>query len=310
MRIGIDLGGTNIAAGLVNDDMKIVCKSSLPTKSERPYTEIVKDMAALVMTLVDKAGIPLSDVESVGIGCPGTPVVETGEILYSNNLGWENVPLLPELAKYIKQPLRLDNDANCAALGETLAGAAKGTRSTILLTLGPGVGGGIILDGKVYAGINHAGAELGHTVIVSGGEPCTCGRRGCLEAYASATALIRMGKKAAAQHPDSLLARAYKENGRLTGLLIFDALDKGDEAAKEVVDTYLFYLAEGITNFVNIFQPEAVILGGGISAQGEKILVPLRRQVAADVFCKQVSMPKILCATLGNDAGIIGAALL
>ena len=305
-RVGIDLGGTNIAAGLVDENMNILCQMSVPTLSERPYQEIVRDMAVLVRGLVNMGNISMDEVELVGIGSPGTPEKETGNILYSNNLGWYDVPLLPELAKYIPVPLKVDNDANCAALGEFLAGAAKGCKSAVMITLGTGVGGGIVLDGQIYDGVNHAGAEIGHTVIVSGGELCTCGRRGCWEAYASATALIRMGKEAAAANPESLLAGYEK----LDGLAIFTAADQGDKAAQEVIDRYLFYVAEGLTNVVNVFQPEAVVIGGGICGQGERILKPIREQVAKDVFCKQVSVPQIVTATLGNAAGIIGAAFL
>lgn len=305
-RVGIDLGGTNIAAGLVDENMNILCQMSLPTLSERPYQEIVRDMAVLVRGLVNMGNISMEEVESVGIGSPGTPEKETGNILFSNNLGWYDVPLLEELGKYIPVPLKVDNDANCAALGEFLAGAAKGCKSAVMITLGTGVGGGIVLDGQIYDGVNHAGAEIGHTVIVSGGELCTCGRRGCWEAYASATALIRMGKQAAEANPDSLLSRCEK----LDGLAIFQSADQGDEAAKQVIDQYLFYVAEGLTNVVNVFQPEAVVIGGGICGQGERILKPIREQVARDVFCKQVSVPQIVTATLGNAAGIIGAAFL
>ncbi len=305
-RVGIDLGGTNIAAGLVDENMNILCQMSLPTQSERPYQEIVRDMAVLVRGLVNMGNISMEEVESVGIGSPGTPEKETGNILYSNNLGWNDVPLLAELGKYIPVPMKVDNDANCAALGEFLAGAAKGCKSAVMITLGTGVGGGIVLDGQIYDGVNHAGAEIGHTVIVSGGELCTCGRRGCWEAYASATALIRMGKEAAAANPDSLLNSFEK----LNGLIIFKAADQGDEAAQKVIDQYLFYVAEGLTNVVNVFQPEAVVIGGGICGQGERILKPIREQVAKDVFCKQVSVPQIVTATLGNAAGIIGAAFL
>lgn len=306
MRIGIDLGGTNIAAALLDEHMNILCRMSVPTRSERPYQEVIQDMGSLVQGLMRMGNISADKIHAVGIGSPGTPEKETGNILFSNNLGWHNVPLLQELAKYVKAPMKVDNDANCAALGEFLAGAAKGCSSAVMITLGTGVGGGIILDGEVYDGVNHAGAEIGHTVICSGGEPCTCGRRGCWEAYASATALIRMGSEAAKENPSSLLAAEAK----LDGLAIFQAAEKGDRAAQQVVDKYLFYVAEGITNVVNIFQPEAVVIGGGICGQGEKILKPIRKQVAESVFCKQVSVPQIVTAQLGNDAGIIGAAFL
>lgn len=306
MRIGIDLGGTNIAAALLDEHMNILCRMSVPTRSERPYQEVIQDMGSLVQGLMRMGNISADKIHAVGIGSPGTPEKETGNILFSNNLGWHNVPLLQELEKYVKAPMKVDNDANCAALGEFLAGAAKGCSSAVMITLGTGVGGGIILDGEVYDGVNHAGAEIGHIVICSGGEPCTCGRRGCWEAYASATALIRMGSEAAKENPGSLLAAEAK----LDGLAIFQAAEKGDRAAQQVVDKYLFYVAEGITNVVNIFQPEAVVIGGGICGQGEKILKPIRKQVAESVFCKQVSVPQIVTAQLGNDAGIIGAAFL
>lgn len=307
-RIGIDIGGTKIAAGLVDEDYQIIKKASIPTLHERPYMEIIEDMARMVEALVKDAGVPKEDILGIGIGCAGTPDKENGTILFSNNLGWYDVPLARELGQMLSLPVHLDNDANAAALGEVLAGAAKGARSAVMITLGTGVGGGIILDGKVYDGVNHAGAEVGHTVIVSGGEPCTCGRKGCYEAYASTTALIRMAERAARSHPESQLAASLNENGSLNGLLIFGAVHAGDETAKKVLSEYLFYVSEGVINLVNIFQPEMIVIGGGISSQGELILGPVRRQLAQDVFCKAVSLPEVVCATLGNDAGIIGAA--
>lgn len=310
MRIGIDLGGTNIAAALVDENMQIIVKKSVPTLATRPFEEVAHDMGNLALDLIKEAGIDVSEVSQIGIGAPGTPVKETGEILYSNNLNWYNVPLVEEIRKVIDLPIKLDNDANAAALGEALAGAAKGASHCVLVTLGTGVGGGIIIDGKVYDGINHAGAEIGHTVLVSGGEKCTCGRRGCWEAYASATALIRMGNAAAFAAPDSILAGLKNENGTLNGYLIFLAADKGCPTAQKVIDQYLFYVAEGIIDMINVFQPQSVVIGGGICAQGERILAPIREHVKQNVFCKQVALPEIVCAQLGNDAGIIGAAFL
>lgn len=310
MRIGIDLGGTNIAAAIVDEDKKILVKKSIPTLGTRPFEEVAHDMGQLAVDLIKEAGIDASEVSQIGIGAPGTPVKETGMILYSNNLNWYNVPLVDEIRKVIDLPIKLDNDANAAALGEALAGAAKGASHCVLVTLGTGVGGGIIIDGKVYDGINHAGAEIGHTVLVSGGEPCTCGRRGCWEAYASATALIRMGNAAAFAAPNSVLAGLKKEHGTLNGYLIFLAADQGCPVAQKVIDQYLFYVAEGIIDMINVFQPQSVVIGGGICAQGERILAPIREHVKQNVFCKQVDLPEIVCAQLGNDAGIIGAAFL
>ena len=309
MRIGIDLGGTNIAGGVINEKAELLCTKSVPTRAERPYADIIRDMGMLARELAETAGSSIGEMEAVGIGSPGTPDMKTGDILYSNNLGWENVPLVREMGQYVPVPVRLDNDANCAALGEYTVGAAKGCRSAVMITFGTGVGGGIVLDGKIHSGFNYAGGEIGHTVIVSGGVRCTCGRHGCWESYASATALIRMGNEAADRNTDSKLA-AIREKDQLNGRQIFDAAKKGDTAAKEVVTTYIWYMAEGITNLVNIFQPEAVVLGGGICAQGDYIINPIREYVARDVFCKQVALPRIVAATLGNHAGIIGAALL
>lgn len=310
MRVGIDLGGTNIAVGLVNEEGQIVLKKSAPTGAERPWQEVVNDMAKLVLDLVKEAGLEVSDIEQIGIGSPGTPQKDTGMILFSNNLFWHNVPLRDAMEKLIPVPVKIDNDANVAALGETLFGAAKGAKDAILVTLGTGVGGGIILDGKVYDGINNAGAEVGHMVIMSGGEPCNCGRLGCWEVYASATALIRMGNAAAAAHPESILAQKRKKRGGLNGLAVFKAADENDPVAIEVIDRYIFYVSEGIINLVNIFQPEVVMLGGGISAQGERLLRPIRQHLMRYVYCKEVNGPKLACAALGNDAGIIGAAFL
>ena len=309
MRVGIDLGGTNIAAGLVDENYHIIHKGSVPTGATRPYQEVIRDMGLLVNRLCEEAGVDIHDLEQVGIGCPGTPVKEQGIVLYANNLYWHNVPLFEELSKYVPCPLRMDNDANAAALGETLAGAAKGAKEAVMVTLGTGVGGGIIIDGKVYDGVYHGGAEVGHTVIVSGGEMCSCGRRGCWEAYASVTALIRMANKAADENPESRLAVHRMLDGQLNGRNIFLAADEeNDPAAKAVIDQYLFYVAEGLINMMDIFQPEIVVIGGGVCAQGERILAPLREYIKRDIYCKLLPIPPLVTAALGNDAGIIGAA--
>ena len=211
------------------------------------------------------------------------------------------------LTAHFGLPARLSNDANCAALAETVAGAAVGCRNMVLITLGTGVGGGIIVDGKLVSGMGGAGGEPGHSLLVLDGEPCTCGRRGCWEVYASATALIRQGREAAAAHPTSLLNR-YPE---LTGRDVFDAADAGDEAAQAVLERYYVYVAAGITDLVNILSPEMVLIGGGISRQGERLLRPIRRYVAANCFGGESRpQPIIQAAQLGNEAGIIGAAAL
>ena len=243
----------------------------------------------------------------MGIGSPGNCDSERGVVARAYNLGWFDVPVCAMLHERFGIPVRLSNDANCAALAETVAGAAIGCENMVLITLGTGVGGGIITDGKIYAGMRSAGAELGHMLLVLDGEPCTCGRKGCWETYASATALIRQAKKAAAAHPESLLAQAEE----ITGLAVFQAADKGDAVAQAVIDQYCVYVAAGFTDLVNSLAPEMILLGGGISRQGERILAPMREYVMNNCFGqKDGAIPVIKAAALGNEAGIIGAAAL
>ena len=257
---------------------------------------------------MEKAGITAAHCASVGIGSPGTCDSANGVVVRAYNLGWFNVPVCSMVTARLGLPCHLSNDANCAALAETVAGGAVGCRNMILITLGTGVGGGIVADGRLLEGVGGTGAEVGHTVLVLDGEDCTCGRKGCWEAYASATALIRQGKRAAAAQPGSLLA-GYGE--RLTGKDVFDAAAAGDAAAQAVVDRYCVYVAAGITDLVNILGPEKVLIGGGISRQGERLLAPIRAYVAANCFGgHDRTPPAIECARLGNEAGIIGAAAL
>ena len=306
-RIGIDLGGTNIAVGVVNENYEIVAHHSVPTGASRPAEEVIRDMGDAVEAVLVKAGVSIDQCESMGIGSPGNCDSERGVVARAYNLGWFDVPVCAMLHERFGIPVRLSNDANCAALAETVAGAAIGCENMVLITLGTGVGGGIIIDGKIYAGMRSAGAELGHMLLVLDGEPCTCGRKGCWETYASATALIRQAKKAAADHPESLLAQAEE----ITGLAVFQAADKGDAVAQTVIDQYCVYVAAGFTDLVNSLAPEMILLGGGISRQGERILAPMREYVMNNCFGqKDGAIPVIKAAALGNEAGIIGAAAL
>lgn len=310
MRIGIDLGGTNIAAAVVDGAYRIVEKDSVKTGKDRPYQEIIRDMAELALQLVQRAGCTPEQIEAIGIGSPGVLDRNTGYVLYSNNIPWENVNLCGEFRRYFDRPLYIDNDASCAALGEHIAGAARGYDSALCITLGTGIGGGLILNGKIYSGFNSAAGSMGHTTLISGGEQCTCGRRGCWEAYGSVTGLIRMANEQANRMPQGLLAKKRAEDTELTGKNIFEAARAGDEGAQDLVNRYLFYVAEGITNFINALQPEVITIGGGISREGDFILEPILRYIKRDVFCKNVKLPELKIATLGNDAGIIGAAFL
>lgn len=311
-RVGIDLGGTNIAAGLVDSDGNIVYKDSVPTQRERPYQEIIKDMAILTKKIIGESKVPMEEVRSIGIGSPGTPDCENGIIVYNNNLNFRNVPIRDEMQKYLELPVYVDNDANCAALAECVAGAAKGTNSSVTITLGTGVGSGIITDGKVYSGFNFAGGEIGHTVIVVDGEPCGCGRKGCWESYASATALIRQTKQAAGQTPESDINKLVDgDMNKVDAKTAFDAAKLGDKVGEMVVKQYIKYIAEGVINVINIFMPEVLVIGGGVCKEGDYLLNPLKEIVSKGVYSKEeIPQTKIKIAQMGNAAGIIGAAML
>lgn len=312
LRIGIDLGGTNIVAAVVNDEYEMVGKAKTPTATPRSADEIFDDIAKVCKEAMAQAGVTIKDIFSVGIGTPGT-VNKEGVIEFANNLGFVNVPAKEMLIERLGiENVYVDNDANCAALGEAQAGSGHGAKDFIAVTLGTGVGSGVIINGKIVAGVNNAGGECGHSVIVVDGEPCTCGRKGCWEAYASATALINQTKAAMEKYPDSVMHELVKANGgKVDGRTAFDAMRRGDIAGIKVVDAYVKYVACGLINLVNIFQPETICIGGGICNEGETLLRPLRRYIDSErysVYSKIQS--KIVKAELGNNAGIIGAALL
>ncbi len=312
--IGIDLGGTNMVCGLVDVNGKILLKKKCKTKASRPADEIVRDMASLCNSVVEEFGCGKDKIAFCGVGTPGIANSESGIVEYSCNIpSFLNFDLVSALQKYTGfSRIGIENDANCAAKGEAEAGAAKNSKNSIFVTLGTGVGGGIILDGKVYHGINFAGGELGHVVIEAGGYPCSCGRYGCWEAYSSATALCRMTREEMIKNKKSLTWELCENDPKnVSGRTAFDAYKKGDEGAKRVLDRFFYYLALGIANMVNIFQPEILSIGGGISAEGETLLAPVRELVEKQQYshnCKKKTVLK--AAELGNDAGIIGAALL
>ncbi len=308
--VGIDLGGTNIAVGVVNENYEIVGRGKLKTAKTGDAGKIVADMAQAVHLALENAGITIKDVNQVGIAAPGTAIPETGIVAYANNLPFNNTPVCPLLEEKLGVPCKIENDANAAAYGELLAGAGKGAKNFVMITLGTGVGGGVIIDGKIYGGFNHAGAELGHMSIVLNGAPCTCGNKGCYEAYASATALINQTKEAMDQNPDSIMWSLSQENG-VNGVTAFDAMRAGDAAGTKVVETYIDYIAAGLINLVNIFQPEFIAIGGGVCNEGETLLGPLREKVSVGDYNKNLPEKAKICkAALGNDAGIIGAAFL
>lgn len=308
-RIGIDLGGTNIVAGIVNEHYKLIATARCKTNAPRPADDIIGDMARVSREAVKAAGLTMDDIDGVGVGSPGACNSETGIVERAANLGFVNEPVQEKLQKLLSKPVHIENDANAAAYGEMLAGAAKGTHHAMCITLGTGVGGGAIVDGHIIAGHNFAGGEFGHTVIVAGGERCSCGRQGCWEAYASATGLIRQTKAAMENNKDSVMWRLSANGTQVSGRTAFDAMREGDEAGKQVVEQYIRYLACGLTNMINIFQPEVLCIGGGISREGETLLAPVRQLIAKEQFAQTTASKTRICAAeLGNDAGIIGAA--
>jgi len=310
--IGIDLGGTNIATGIIDENCKIIAQTSVKTNAKRPFDEIIADMVTSVKEVVNEAGLSLSDINSIGIGSPGTIDSQNGIIVYTNNIEINNVPITSKIKEEINIPVYISNDANCAALGEVYAGAAKGKSNAVMITLGTGVGGGIIIDGKIYEGTKSAGGEIGHTILIVDGWECTCGRRGCVEAYASATGLIRQTKEAIQANPNSIMNDLIEGNLENTsGRTAFDAARKGDAAAQKVVDTYIKYVGEILVDITNIFRPEILIVGGGVANEGEYLLKPLNEYVQKFSYgSKYIFVPKVERATMGNDAGIIGAAML
>ncbi|MGN1316538.1 MAG: ROK family protein [Acutalibacteraceae bacterium] len=311
-RIGVDLGGTNIATGVIDENYKIIGRGKVKTRAPRPAEEIFASIKEAADMAVADAGVSYNDISSIGIGTPGSVNKDTGAIEFSNNLKFHNVPAKKMLEDLFGKPVFLENDANAAALGEAVAGCGNGVKNFVAVTLGTGVGSGIIIDGKIYRGSNFCGGEMGHMVINVDGIPCNCGRKGCWEKYASATALVSQAVEAMEGNKDSLLWKTCDGDlNQVDGRSIFAALDLGDEVAQAVIDRYLYYVAVGIANIINALQPETICVGGGISGQGEKILKPIREIVKSERYSVYADkQAAIVPAALGNDAGIIGAALL
>ena len=308
--IGIDLGGTNIAVGAVDEEGKILAEQSVKTLAQRPFEEIVKDMAGCVSRVMEKLKITQKDVKSIGIGIPGV-ADDQGMVLNCTNLGWINMPLAAEMGKYFDLPVFIGNDANVAALAESYAGVSKGCRSSVMITLGTGVGGGIVIDGKPWAGAHGRGGEIGHMTLIPDGVPCTCGNNGCVERYCSATALIRMARQECYAYPDSLiLKKTGGDLDKINAKLVIDAAKEGDACALRVYNDFVRFLALSINNITAFFDPEIIVLGGGVSHAGDYLLNAVRALVPRFQMFKALPIPRLELARLGNEAGIIGAAML
>lgn len=306
MRIGIDLGGTSIKAALCTDRGELLHKASAPTRTGDP-DGLRADMQQLALILCKTQQISPDEIDSIGIGVPGSLDKAGCRLIFGTNLGMENVCFADAFTPTFSCPVQLDNDANCAALGEATAGAGRGVPNMIMLTLGTGVGGGIVIDGRLYAGCNDIGGELGHMVIRQGGELCGCGRRGCFEAYCSAAHFVKFAARALDEGKKSSLAA---HRAQLDAKRICDAVDAGDDLACALFEEYCDNLACGLANIINIFQPDRLVIGGGLSGYGEKLLKPLRARTAPQTFRCETTNTEIVAATLGNDAGLIGAAML
>lgn len=308
MVIGIDLGGMSAKAALLSG-AKLEGKSRVVTSADVPAEKTAFALAELAVHTAEKAGKSMGDVQAIGIGAPGVIDSADGVIVSWTNFGWKHVPLGALVEKYTGKKTFVLNDANAAALGEAKFGAGKEYSDSVLVTLGTGVGSGIMIGGKLFEGFRSAGAELGHTVIRVGGEQCSCGRRGCFERYASASALIRLTQEGMRLDRGSAMWRFAHTPEEVDGRTVFLAMKEGDPAAQRVFDDYIEGLGEGILNIVNTFRPQAIILGGGISAEGETLLEPLRRYVFPRLYVSVDYAPlSIVCASLGNDAGLYGAA--
>ena len=311
MYIGIDLGGTNIAAAFVDSDGKIHKRTSIHTETGGGAKAVVDGLVQVCETLLCDSS---EELLMIGIGVPGTVNDETGEIVFTPNLPLRRIGVARDLSKRFSCPVHLGNDANCAALGETIAGGAKGAQDVVFLTLGTGIGGGIILGGRLHTGISGAASELGHIVIHAGGRKCGCGRQGCWETYASATGLIRTAMEFMGTHPDSMLWELCEGLAeRIDGRAVFSAFRAGDQAAKLAVDQYIEHLGAGIVSIINLLEPELVCIGGGLSHNWDCLQEPLQKMVEEEKyfrFSPEAPQTKIVKAVLGNDAGIIGAALL
>lgn len=310
--IGIDVGGTNLKAGLVDEENRLIFTKKIPLRPFRNKEEFAEILLSLTQELAEEGGVPLSDIAWVGVGFPGIVNNDTGVVMHITNFPLDDLDLRTIFKQRLHLPLYLGNDGNCAALGEYYAGVGKGAHSLITLTLGTGIGGGIVLNGKIVEGYNMTGAEVGHMAIVPHGELCNCGRRGCFECYASATALIQQTRDAMNRHRDSLLweiADGKTEN--VNGETPFLAARRGDAVAKQVCETYIDYLALGAANLINVIEPEVLAFGGGVSAQ-EDLMEPLEEKITHESFGygRGVPMTRIVRCTLGNDAGILGAAML
>ncbi len=309
--IGIDLGGTHIKAGVTDDQGHVIAKAETATLASRPYQDVARDMAMCSLKALEESGLTLNDIGGMGIGIPGLADNVTGNVIFCTNLGWYDIPLRSELQKYMNLPILIDNDATVAGFAESIAGVSRGLHSSVFLTLGTGVGGGIVIDGKPWTGAHGVASEIGHLTMEIDGIPCTCGKSGCLERYCSATALIHMAGEVCQNNPDCVLMhRAGGDIKNITGRMVVDLAKEGDEYALKIFHRYTKYLAIAINTIISFLDPEMIVLGGGISHAGQFLVDAINEKLPALLMFKTLPYSRVALASLGNDAGIIGAAML
>lgn len=311
IRVGIDIGGTGIKIGLVDEKLKLIGEGSIPTRTDIPFEDQVAAIARCVTDTAAAAGIQRKeDIASVGVGIPGIANAD-GEVIKCTNMGWFHMPFRKVFREYLDVPVFIDNDANVAALAESVAGVSAGTSSSVFITIGTGIGSGIIINGRIWNGFHGIGGELGHVILDLDGVPCTCGNRGCLERYCSATALIRMGREAVRDNPASLiLSSAGGDPSAIEARTVIDAAREGDPVAVRVYGEYISYLAQAVASVVNLLDPEVIVIGGGVSKAGDFLMEPLRKEYPKYVIFNDQPLPEIKLAVLGSRAGVIGAAML
>lgn len=306
LTLGVDLGGTNIKVGLVTAEGQVVQRHGLATQAERGARAVARRICQAVRECMEEAGVGASSVRGLGVGSPGTIDMENGVVLFSPNLpGWRDTPLRRLIQDDLRMPCLLDNDANVAALAEQWVGAGRGATSLVLLTLGTGIGGGIVLDGRIWHGANGVAGEIGHMSIDPDGPPCGCGNRGCLEAHASATAMVRRMREAIRSGvPTSLAGRADSFSAED----IHQAALAGDAAARQNIELTGRYLGLGVSNIMHIINPQVIAFSGGVTAAGEMLMAPLLDEVEKRTLEASRARVKVCFAELPHDAGIIGAA--
>ncbi len=309
--LGIDVGGTSIKVGVIDGSGNLLIQGEAPTLVGRPFSEIIRDMGACALDVLERGGYAVSDVAAIGVGVPGVADQQTGMVVFCTNLGWHNVPLRTELQKHIDRPVFIDNDATVAGYAESVYGHGAGSHSSVFLTLGTGVGGGIVIGGRPWSGFHGVGSEIGHMPMDIEGEHCTCGNDGCLERYCSATAIIRMGRQAALQHPDSALYAACGGNvDKIEAKTVIDCAKDGDDTAMKVFRRYVNYLCMALDGIIVFLDPEVIILGGGVSKAGNFLLNAVRERLKDYILFKDLPYSRVEIARLGANAGMIGAAML